>query len=333
MISHYRILAANSLSSECSEFQCNVCMTFWAESPRTTLQPSTTSNFVQNYINGQKKLIGKFENPLHGVSGVVYTVPDKSKLLVEDFSYDGRGPDAFFWVGTEGNPSSLFLTFVIESKLCFRNPWTKGNRACPSVRGQILRLSRLQGARPKSHVLRRRRPYPSTGPVFPGHQVDFSLVQEVCCGLWPCGGGSCKSRWALCKFLQKQRGTEWNIACHHLPQTFNTLHTHLVAPSECLPFIRNNSSNQERNSFKKKKFDLLELICFTKLCINFEALKLLPLNSRLVANKGRGFARLSNRGGSQRVKTGPHALLYANGCLDSTPGKGYNELMALGGHT
>jgi len=42
----------------------------------------------------------------HGVSGSVYAV-DASTLMVKNFVYDGAGPDAFFWVGTEGTPSNV----------------------------------------------------------------------------------------------------------------------------------------------------------------------------------------------------------------------------------
>ena len=83
-------------------------MYFLSESPTkssTSTQPitapTTTANDIQKYLDEDKTLLGKFENPLHGVSGVAYSI-GSDKLLIQDFSYDGRGPDAFFWVGTEG---------------------------------------------------------------------------------------------------------------------------------------------------------------------------------------------------------------------------------------
>merc|ERR1711892_76270 len=95
--------------ASCPVYRCPQIKDFQlTESPRrpatttTTTQTTTTIN-VQKYLNGPKSLLGKFENPLHGVSGLVYTV-GSDKILIEDFSYDGRGPDAFFWVGTEGTP-------------------------------------------------------------------------------------------------------------------------------------------------------------------------------------------------------------------------------------
>ena len=53
-----------------------------------------------------KRLLGEFKATVHGVGGRVYLTPKQNQLLIEDFSYDGRGPDAFFWVGTEGVPGS-----------------------------------------------------------------------------------------------------------------------------------------------------------------------------------------------------------------------------------
>ena len=40
----------------------------------------------------------------HGVEGEVRIEGDK--IVVENFSYDGTAPDAFFWVGTSGCPSA-----------------------------------------------------------------------------------------------------------------------------------------------------------------------------------------------------------------------------------
>ena len=48
--------------------------------------------------------VGEFKTKQHGVGGTVYIV-DEQTLLIKGFTYDGRGPDAFFWAGTEGAPS------------------------------------------------------------------------------------------------------------------------------------------------------------------------------------------------------------------------------------
>ena len=87
------------------EGKVQILFIFLLESPRqlaTTTVLETTANNVQKYVTGEKTLLGEFENPLHGVAGMVYIVAS-DKLLIQDFAYDGRGPDAFFWVGTEGS--------------------------------------------------------------------------------------------------------------------------------------------------------------------------------------------------------------------------------------
>ena len=52
-----------------------------------------------------KMLLGKFTNYFHGISGDIYSM-GKRHLLIEKFKYDGTGPDAFFWVGTQGKRPS-----------------------------------------------------------------------------------------------------------------------------------------------------------------------------------------------------------------------------------
>ena len=105
--------------------------------PTTTPVPTTTTttvlpnlkveiNIVDAFscsfsisIQGKRVLIGDFENTLHDVSGNKRILPKdfrlkpktvagtvftlgKDRLLIEDFTYDGNGPDAFFYIGTEG---------------------------------------------------------------------------------------------------------------------------------------------------------------------------------------------------------------------------------------
>ena len=54
----------------------------------------------------EKTLLGRFTDYFHGISGDIYSMGDR-RLLIEKFKYDGTGPDAFFWVGTQGKgPSS-----------------------------------------------------------------------------------------------------------------------------------------------------------------------------------------------------------------------------------
>jgi len=49
---------------------------------------------------------GDFQNYAHGISGEVY-IKDEKTLLIKGFSYDGAGPDAFFWTGTSKQPTAV----------------------------------------------------------------------------------------------------------------------------------------------------------------------------------------------------------------------------------
>merc|ERR1712110_253407 len=67
---------------------------------------------------GDKSFIGEITTYAHGVSGDIYSCGD-DKIIFENFKYDGLGPDAFFWVGTEGaKPSSngILLPYPFEGK-------------------------------------------------------------------------------------------------------------------------------------------------------------------------------------------------------------------------
>jgi len=50
------------------------------------------------------QMVGSLSTLAHGVSGDLYVVDEKT-LMLKNFNYDGAGPDAFFWVGTEGSPA------------------------------------------------------------------------------------------------------------------------------------------------------------------------------------------------------------------------------------
>ncbi|XP_043267996.1 protein Skeletor, isoforms B/C [Venturia canescens] len=49
-------------------------------------------------------LIGTLTNYAHGISGRAYAVDDTT-IFIKGFSYDGTGPDAYFWVGESEMPS------------------------------------------------------------------------------------------------------------------------------------------------------------------------------------------------------------------------------------
>jgi len=50
--------------------------------------------------------VGDFTNKAHGIGGQVFAKDEKT-LVIKDFTYDGAGPDAFFWVGKSGKPSRV----------------------------------------------------------------------------------------------------------------------------------------------------------------------------------------------------------------------------------
>lgn len=50
------------------------------------------------------RFIGKLQEFAHGIKGDVYAV-DESTIFIKGFSYDGTGPDAFFWIGNSPRPS------------------------------------------------------------------------------------------------------------------------------------------------------------------------------------------------------------------------------------
>ena len=65
-----------------------------------------------------KSFIGKITPYAHGVSGDIYSCGD-DKIIFKNFKYDGLGPDAFFWVGTEGEKASsegILLPYPFEGK-------------------------------------------------------------------------------------------------------------------------------------------------------------------------------------------------------------------------
>ena len=62
--------------------------------------------------------LGKFTEFHHGIAGTVYAL-NQSSLFVKDFQYDGAGPDAFFWAGTDSDKPSedgVILPYPFEGK-------------------------------------------------------------------------------------------------------------------------------------------------------------------------------------------------------------------------
>lgn len=61
--------------------------------------------------------VGDFQNYAHGINGQVF-MKDQKTLVIKGFTYDGAGPDAFFWAGTSQAPSSVgtILPYPFEGK-------------------------------------------------------------------------------------------------------------------------------------------------------------------------------------------------------------------------
>jgi len=79
-------------------------------------------------IFGKDKLLGAFKNNFHDIAGNIYSKGD-NQLVIEGFTYDGQGPDAFFWVGTKGKEPStdgIILPHPFEGKF-----YDNGDRSAP----------------------------------------------------------------------------------------------------------------------------------------------------------------------------------------------------------
>ena len=73
--------------------------------------------FLASMASAELLEAGNFRNLAHGIGGKVY-LKDEKTLVIKDFTYDGAGPDAFFWVGTSKSPSSVgtILPYPFEGK-------------------------------------------------------------------------------------------------------------------------------------------------------------------------------------------------------------------------
>jgi hypothetical protein len=82
---------------------------------------------------GEGVKVGDFTNHAHGIGGSVYLIDSKT-LLLKGFTYDGAGPDAFFWAGTQGSPSSVgtILPYPFEGKF-----FAYEDQSAPILTGQF----------------------------------------------------------------------------------------------------------------------------------------------------------------------------------------------------
>ena len=61
--------------------------------------------------------LGRLEARHHGVDGKVYAL-GKRRIRIRDFTYDGAGPDAFFWAGE--SIKSLLIHLVMKKARGYR---------------------------------------------------------------------------------------------------------------------------------------------------------------------------------------------------------------------
>jgi hypothetical protein len=82
---------------------------------------------------GEGVKVGDFRNHAHGIGGSVYLI-DAKTLLIKGFTYDGAGPDAFFWAGTQGSPSGVgtILPYPFEGKF-----FAYEDQSAPILTGQF----------------------------------------------------------------------------------------------------------------------------------------------------------------------------------------------------
>jgi hypothetical protein len=50
-------------------------------------------------------LIGRLDTHHHDASGEVFAI-DESSIFIRGFTYDGTGPDAYFWAGSSARPDA-----------------------------------------------------------------------------------------------------------------------------------------------------------------------------------------------------------------------------------
>lgn len=68
--------------------------------------------YARNGPNYYGTMIGPLQQYAHGIKGTVYAVDDAT-IFIKGFSYDGTGPDAYFWVGntTQPNPDGYIVPY------------------------------------------------------------------------------------------------------------------------------------------------------------------------------------------------------------------------------
>ena len=57
-------------------------------------------------VHGGLIKVGDFQNYYHDIGGEVM-IQDEKTIIIRNFTYDGAGPDAFFWTGTSEKPDVI----------------------------------------------------------------------------------------------------------------------------------------------------------------------------------------------------------------------------------
>merc|ERR1712010_329558 len=100
-----------------SDLRTKVC---GLKSDRTVCceEEAAAGKSIESSPSTGKRKIGSFVNIWHDIGGNLFA-PDDETILIEDFTYDGQGPDAFFLAGTTGRPSKngqVVLPFPDQEK-------------------------------------------------------------------------------------------------------------------------------------------------------------------------------------------------------------------------
>ena len=66
------------------------------------IEKSTTPKSIDSKVEVER--VGEIRTLQYMVASTVFII-DENTLKIEDFTYDGKGPDAFFYVGESGSPS------------------------------------------------------------------------------------------------------------------------------------------------------------------------------------------------------------------------------------
>lgn len=104
--------ASRARASVRSRATSTAATTSAASQPIDSLSGVTSASDADKYYG---TYLGRFEGKVHGVTGQVFAV-DESTLFVKHFTYDGAGPDAYFWAGTVGEQPDTSGFIVPDEK-------------------------------------------------------------------------------------------------------------------------------------------------------------------------------------------------------------------------